>query len=300
MWRFVQVSDPHLGSQVDGIWNNNFICTMMPDVISCLRRDLAELNPDFILLTGDIASQQTRDAMFAARDLCDSLGFPYYPMGGNHDFCLRQSRDWFRDAFMEHLPNGETFYSYDHKNLHFCVLDPWWKLSDGKLREYLTEGPDIKMGDMTIGVTWAVPDSQLEWLEKDLSENKDKPAILAVHYPAIPLPKRMLRPGVNDAGYLENGNALIDVLKAHPKTTAIMSGHVHMHYIEEVDDITQITTGALPEFPVEYRDVHVYKDRLEVYTRGLSNKSFAKRSLIEGKEWTSGEPGDRKKVIPLL
>ena len=82
MWRFVQISDQHLGSQIDGQWNNRFLCSMMPDVIRCLKRDLTGLQPEFILATGDLSSQQTRDAMFAARDLLDSLGFPYYPMGG--------------------------------------------------------------------------------------------------------------------------------------------------------------------------------------------------------------------------
>ena len=95
MWRFVQLTDPHLASRRDGEWNNGFLCTMMPDVMACLRRDLAALAPEFILATGDICSHQTRAAMFEARDLMESLGIPYYPMGGNHDFVLEDSRDWF-------------------------------------------------------------------------------------------------------------------------------------------------------------------------------------------------------------
>ena len=103
MWRFVQISDPHLGSQTDGEWNNRFLYSMMPDVIRCLKRDLAGLQPDFILATGDLSSQQTRDAMFAARDLMDSLGFPYYHLGGNHDFLNAKTRSWFLEAFHAHL-----------------------------------------------------------------------------------------------------------------------------------------------------------------------------------------------------
>ena len=103
MWRFVHLTDPHLGSQVDGEWNNKFLCTMMPEVMECVRKDLAEIKPDFILPTGDLASKQTREAMFEARDLMDALDTPYYPMGGNHDFVLEASRGWFLDAFEKWL-----------------------------------------------------------------------------------------------------------------------------------------------------------------------------------------------------
>ena len=108
MWRFVHLTDMHLGSATDGEWNNRFVCTMMPEVISCLRRDLAKINPDFLLVTGDIVSQQTRDATYAARDLLDSLHIPYYPAGGNHDFLTEETRAQFIEAFGAHLPDGDS------------------------------------------------------------------------------------------------------------------------------------------------------------------------------------------------
>ena len=49
---------------------------MRPGVRHRLLSDLAILQPHFSLATGDLASQPTRDAMYAARDLMDWLGFP--------------------------------------------------------------------------------------------------------------------------------------------------------------------------------------------------------------------------------
>lgn len=291
MWRFVHVTDPHLGSQVDGRWNNRVICTMMPDVIGCLRRDLAELQPDFILATGDLASQQTCDAMFAARDLMDSLGFPYYPMGGNHDFVLPESRRWFLEAFQEHLPTYDTYYSFSHKELHFCVLDPWWKWANGTVLPYI-EGSQAD-------ATWIVPDDQLAWLEQDLQAHRGTPTLIAAHYPAVPIPSRMHRPNFMNNGCLDNGQILLDILHAFPQVKAVFSGHSHMNYIVPNGSVTHIVTGALPEYPVEYRDVQVHDDRIEVHTLGLSNRTFAARSLIEGHEWTAGEDCDRDVIIPL-
>ena len=298
MWRFIHLSDPHLGSQIDGKWNNRFTCTMMPDVIGCLRRDLAELDPDFILATGDIASQQTRDAMFAARDLMDSLGFPYYPMGGNHDFMVEDSRQWFLEAFDARLPVRDTVYSVTHKDLHFCVLDAWWKWSDGGLCPFRENDANQTM-DHTLEDEWAVPPHQFAWLEDDLRRHHGTPTVVAVHYPAVPIPARMRRPNMMDAGTLSNGALLIEFLQRYPQVKVIMSGHVHMHFIETQGRITQVVTASLPEYPVEYRDIHVYEDRLELYTRGLSDTSFARRSLIDGNEWTAGEESDRAATISL-
>ena len=298
MWRFVHLSDPHLGSQVDGQWNNRFLCTMMPGVMACLRGDLPKLDAEFILATGDLASKQTREAMFEARDMMDSLGIPYYPMGGNHDFVLEDSRAWFLEAFAEHLPQPGTHYSFTHKNLHFCVLDAWWRWRDGSLAEICEPAADRSLTWSVMG-PWAIPPEQLVWLDEDLAAHADTATIIANHYPAIPIPARLQRNGLRDAGHLDNGDLLIAVAKKHPQVKALFSGNIHMHVIERVDGLTHVVTGALPEYPVEYREVRVYDDRLEIETHGLSDPSFAERALIPGKDFTGGQPGDRSAVIPL-
>ncbi len=299
MWRFVHVSDTHLGSVVDGEWNNRFLCTMMPEVIACLRRDLAKIKPDFLLITGDISSHQTRDAVFASRDLVDSLGFPYYPMGGNHDFAIEEMREWFLDAFQAHLPDGDTVYSFTHKGLHFCVLDPWWKWRDDSLCPFGEKAFIDTLDLSTHGSRWAIPPHQFAWLDSDLEAHAGIPTIIAMHYPAIPIPQRLRRPGIKDAGHLDNGDMLIECLHKHPQVKVVMNGHMHMHYIERVDGVTHVVTGAMPEFPTEFRDVHVYEDRLDIHTCSLSNSTFASRSLIDGKDWTAGDPSDRTATISL-
>lgn len=299
MWRFVQLSDLHLGSLVNGEWNNRFLCSMMPEVMSCLRRDLAELQPDFLLVTGDIANHQTRDALFAARDLLDSLGFPYYPLGGNHDFVLKESREWFLDIFGAHLPLSDTVYSFTHEKLHFCVLDPWWKWPDGALFPFSEKAVVDPVQMSSMKAQWAVPPHELAWLENEFETHRSLPTIVATHYPAVPIPVRMLRPGIEDAGHLDNGGLLIELLRRHPQVKAIISGHVHMHFIEQQDGLTHVVTGALPEYPSEYRDFQVYRDRIEVRACPLSDASFAARSLIDGKSWTAGEERDRTAAIRL-
>lgn len=299
MWSFVQLSDPHLASQRDGEWNNRFLCSMMPEVMSCLRRDLAELQPDFILATGDLCSHQSRPAMFEAARLMDSLGIPYYPMGGNHDFVLDESRAWFIEAFAEHLPTRDTVYAFTHKGLHCCVLDAWWRWSDGTLDPASEPSVASELDSSLDKARWVLPPDQFEWLEDDLADHLGEPTMIAVHYPLLPPPLRLQRPGYRNSGALENGAFLLEFLQDFPQVRAVFSGHMHMNYVERSGHVTQVVTSALPEFPVEYRVVEVHDDRLEVRTRTLSDGQFAHRSLIPGKNWTRGEAQDREAVIRL-
>jgi len=299
MWRFVQLSDPHLASDYDGVWNSRVICTMMPEVMACLRRDLATLSPDFILATGDIASRQTREAMIEAGRIMDSLGLPYYPMGGNHDFVLSESREWFLEAFARRLPEPRTHYAFEHRGLRFLVLDPWWKWTDDSLNP-MSEVSVAAHLDITPGdARWAIPPHQLVWLDEELRAHPQTPTILATHYPAVPIPERMRREGYRDTGCLDNGPLLIELLQGAPQVKAILSGHNHVNFIETLDGVSHIVTAALPEYPVEYRVFSVYDDRIEVETRGLSDPSFAERSYLPGRDWTKGGLRDRTASIPL-
>ena len=291
MWRFVHLTDPHLAALSDTRGNNILIRSRMPELISCLRRDLARLDPRFILATGDLVGQHSRDAMFAARDLLDSLGYEYYPVGGNQDFLVRESRKWFLEAYGAHLPADETYYSYTHENLHVCILDAWWVWPDGTLCGH-RDGPVGNYG-------WAIPPHQRTWVQNDLAAHRDVSTLVALHYPLVPIPERLRKPGMIVYGHLANGDLVMEILTNSPNVVAVFSGHAHMNFIEEQSGIVHIATSALTEYPAEFRDIHVYEDRLEVHTLGLSDKSFAALSLVQFNTWTAGEDRDRTTVIPL-
>jgi len=291
MWNFVQLSNPSLGGRAGSLGNDDAVSTLMPEVITSLREDLREIGPDFILATGDIVSEQSRDSMFAARDLLDSLGVPYYPMGGNSDFIHRQSRNWFLEAFQAQLPVRDTVYSFTHKDLHICVLDPWWEWPDGSLCPFVegTEGSR----------SWAIPPHQFEWLEHDLREHDTCPTIVAMHFPPCRLPDRVRKAGVAERGHLANGPLLVKVLRRHSHVKALFTGHARVNCIVRDGDLTYIMTAALPEYPNEYRVVRVRDNCLEVETLGLGDASLSVRSLAADSEWSAGDECDRKTVIPL-
>ncbi|HET9931722.1 MAG TPA: metallophosphoesterase, partial [Polyangiaceae bacterium] len=114
---FLQLSDTHWGYRGDA----------NPEAASTLRRavdaiNASSLEPDFVVFTGDLThttddSSVRRARMKEFRAIVDGLKVKTrYFIPGEHD-ASPDGGEAYRDAF------GETHASFDHKGVHFTLLD---------------------------------------------------------------------------------------------------------------------------------------------------------------------------------
>ena len=155
---FVQMSDCHWG--FEGPPN--------PDAKGTLKKAVAAVNsleqqPDFIFFTGDLTHttddpRERRRRLAEFRDIVSELKVKNVRfMPGEHDAAL----DWGK-AYQEFF--GATRYTFDHKGVHFIVLD---NVSD----------PRARLGD-----------AQLQWLDADLKKQKANAKIVVfTHRPLFDL-----------------------------------------------------------------------------------------------------------------
>src|SRR5437879_6805914 len=119
---FLQMSDLHWGFTGPAV---------NPDAEGTLDKAIAHVNalpnqPDFIVFTGDLTHttddpQERRKRLAHVRDAVGKLkGRTHRYLAGEHDASLDRAQ-----AFKEFF--GETRYTFDHKGVHFIVLD---KVSD--------------------------------------------------------------------------------------------------------------------------------------------------------------------------
>ncbi len=188
---FVQLSDPHWG------FNNPQI---NPDATGTLKKAIAAANalkkqPDFIVFTGDLTQvtdddQERRKRMTEVKEIIGGLKVKNIKlMPGEHDAGLDEGKA-FKEVF------GETHYTFDHKGIHFIVLD---NVSDPRS---------------------IVGDKQLEWLAADLKKlDKAAPIVVFTHRPLFDL--------VPDwQWYTRDGGKAIELLMPY-KNVAIFYGHIH-------------------------------------------------------------------------
>ncbi len=188
---FVQLSDTHWG--FEGAKVN-------PDAKGTLFKAVKEVNslkqkPDFIVFTGDL-TQTTDDVsvrkarMKEFRSIVGELDAKIVRfMPGEHDASL-DNGETYKEFF------GETHYTFDHKGVHFIVID---NVSDP---------------------TGSIGEAQLEWLKQDLSKRKrDDNIVVLTHRPLFDL-----YPQWDWA--TKDGAKAIDMLMPFTNVT-VFYGHVH-------------------------------------------------------------------------
>ena len=191
---FVQISDTHWGFNGPAI---------NPDSQGTLNRAIAAVNsleeqPDFVVFTGDLtqttddpALRRTRMTEF--RDIVSHLRVKTVRfMPGEHDASLDRG-----DAYQEFF--GDMHYTFDHKGVHFIVLD---NVSD----------PTASVGE-----------AQLDWLHTDLKQvSSDARIVVLTHRPLFDL-----APAWDWA--TRDGDAVIDTLLQHQNVT-VLYGHIHQEH----------------------------------------------------------------------
>jgi len=190
---FVQLSDSHWG--FEGPPN--------PDAKVTLKKAVAAANsleeqPDFIVFTGDLTHttddpKERRKRMAQFRDIVADLKVKtVHFMPGEHDASLDQGQ-----AFQEFF--GKTHYTFDHKGVHFIVLD---NVSD----------PRAMIGE-----------EQLKWLAADLAQlPKDANIVVFTHRPLFDL-----YPQWDWA--TRDGAKAVDLLMPYSNVT-VFYGHIHQEH----------------------------------------------------------------------
>jgi hypothetical protein len=206
---FVQLSDTHWGFSGD---------TVNPESKNMLNKAVAAVNglqtpPDFVVSTGDL-THNTEDAevrrkrMGEFRDIVKGLKVKtLHFMPGEHDASLDKGA-----AFIEFF--GDTHYSFDHKGVHFVVLD---NVSD----------PAAKVGD-----------EQIAWLKQDLAKlDKAQPLVVFTHRPLFDL-----YPDWDWA--TRDGKAVIDLLMPYQHVT-VFYGHIHQEHHQMTGHIAHHAAKSL-------------------------------------------------------
>ena len=188
---FVQFSDTHWGFNGPSV---------NPDAQGTLKKAIASVNslevqPDFVVFTGDLTHTTDdvkirNDRMSEFKDIIGGLKVKtIHLMAGEHDASLDRG-----DAYQQNF--GELHYTFDHKGIHFIVLD---NVSD----------PNAVVGE-----------AQLDWLKADLKKQRiDSPIVVFTHRPLFDL-----YPQWDWA--TKDAAPVIDALMPH-KNVTVFYGHIH-------------------------------------------------------------------------
>ena len=218
-FRIAYISDSHLyGRDL----NDRFARALLRAVDDVNALDP---RPDFVFYGGDLAQLGQEHELELGARILERLKAPLKIMVGEHDWYLDLGKKW-QQLF------GKSTYSWDHKGVHFVVLnsvveaDFWTKRGLKPMERMLTvAGLDNGMqSSFTVGAP------QREWLQKDLEPLKDDaPLIVFSHSPLYKLYK-------NWNFWTDDADEVQALLKRFQKATVI-HGHTHQLLTNRIGNI---------------------------------------------------------------
>ncbi len=199
------------------------------------------LNPDFVITGGDLVMDvldQTHgraDSLYALyKEVSSEFNMPVYNSVGNHEVY-----GWHRDEEgIELHPDfgkkmyenklGERFYSFDHKDWHFIILDAIYRGEGG---HYIGK----------------IDQEQLEWLKKDLSQtDRQTPIAISVHIPFITSRTQLSRGSMaanSEGGVITNSLEVLQLFREY-NLKLVLQGHLHFNEDLFVGNQVHFITGG--------------------------------------------------------
>ena len=226
-----------------------------------LIRAVAETNlltpkPDFIMYGGDLAQLGSKPELDHGAEIMSALHGKVRYMMGEHDYYLDLGKYW-EQSF------GPQYYSFDHKGVHFVVLNSILTYDDWTHKRWPTaEQRMLEMAglDNPNGSPFMVGEQQRQWLKNDLQKiNKETPIVVFSHSPIQKIYK-----GWNF--WTEDAEEVQALLKPFKKVTVIY-GHVHQIQYNQIGNISfhAVMAAAWPwPYPSTYAQVEQHLPMLTV------------------------------------
>ena len=250
---FAYISDSHIqhirGTKFVNNWDRGLI------------RAVAEANlmtpkPDFVMFGGDLAQLGSKPELDHGMGMLSKLNAPLKAVMGEHDYYLDLGEYWSK-LF------GPQHYSFDHKGVHFVVLnsilttDEWthkrWPTAEQRMLEMAgLDNPN--------GSPFMVGEKQREWLKTDLANvKKDTPVVVFSHSPIQKIYK-----GWN---FWTDDAEQVQALLAPFDKVNVVYGHVHQIQYNQIGNISfnSVMATAWPwPYPQSYAQAESLMPKLTI------------------------------------
>ncbi len=250
---FAYISDSHIqhikGSRFVNNWDRGLIRAVA-------ETNLLQPKPDFVMFGGDLAQLGTKPELDHGAEMLAKLDYKTHVVMGEHDYYLDLGEYW-SELF------GPQWYSFDHKGVHFIVLnsiltfDEWtfdrWPTAEQRMLEMAgLDNPN--------GSPFMVGETQREWLAKDLAGvAQNTPVVVFSHSPIQKIYK-----GWNF--WTDDAEEVQGLLKPYDDVTVVY-GHVHQIQYNQIGNISfhAVMATAWPwPYPRSYAQAESYMPKITV------------------------------------
>ncbi|MDH3646323.1 MAG: metallophosphoesterase [Gammaproteobacteria bacterium] len=208
VYRLLQFTDPHLFADRAGEMRGvRTLDTLMATISTAQQQHFPA---DAVLVSGDIAQDESRGAYRLFRECFASLGLPVFCLPGNHD----------APAYMQELLTEDPFY--------YCGSIT---LGDWLIPMLNTNNPGDAGG--------MLEKDELDGLSRLLAASRDKNVLICMHHHPISSGSRWL-----DTVPLRNAAELWAIVEQYSNVRCMLWGHVHQAYESRQNGMLLLATPS--------------------------------------------------------
>jgi 3',5'-cyclic AMP phosphodiesterase CpdA len=230
-FNFAVVTDIHLNTLTTSVYG----CEPNLDIAEDCFKKIKELNPEFILILGDIVNGKNYEIEYSAFfEFIKKLEIPTFIIPGNHDLArilVREKKELKQQDGKEYWKKyfGNDYFTFEYGDFYFIGLNSYdWE--DEKRIILESRG--------------AIRKEQIKFLEDKLKEakRKKKKIIVFAHHPVHTDNK-----AEND--FSEIGKEEVMELLLKYKVLAFFFGHTHWDSLDVIGDILFVGTTTFSGTP---------------------------------------------------
>ncbi len=229
---FLFVTDTHLQPELNGVVGTDMAFRKGRTI----RADFAIHGGDHVFDSLGVPKSRAIALFDQYAKTEQDLELKVYHTIGNHDVCgvypasgvSEADPEYGKKLYEERI--GKLYYSFDHKGVHFVVLD-----SIGITADRAYEG--------------RIDDAQLKWLAADLAGIPvGMPVLISVHIPLVTgymsyLPEAPVPPAHHGLS-VANSDKVLAVFEGH-NVIGVLQGHTHVNETVLWKGVPYVTSGAV-------------------------------------------------------
>ena len=218
-FRFAYISDTHLYARGMTHRFAKAVVKAVDDV------NALDPQPDFVFFGGDLAQTGRREELEFGRQILSGVKAPLRMMVGEHDWYYDLGESW-RDLF------GPDQYSFDHKGVHFVVLNSvvekdFWTPNGYSPEQRMAIVAGLDDGRQS---RFEVGEANRAWLKQDLAEVDEKTPILVFSHSPL---YKLYAPW---NFWTDDAEQVQSILKPF-ETVTVIHGHTHQILTNRIGNI---------------------------------------------------------------
>ncbi|CAN5203718.1 hypothetical protein BH23CHL1_BH23CHL1_26580 [soil metagenome] len=249
------MTDLHVGIDAGSGFQNPFLTDDARETVAATVAAVNQRKPDLVLIPGDLTHNATENELAEVLAYLNELCCPFVVCKGNHDRETPAAAQRFDRALGKNAQPGIVQRADLNlpPGMVILVLESSWKRA----------GPPYPDGPQPLAV---LDDGIAEHAIHELVQLRPEWLLIVSHYPLVSQVIHSTTSNLKYGGHIRGGDELLKQLRARAGAVILFSGHNHYHHILEDENWLQCATGALVEYPAEFRLVTIVDDSVMIST----------------------------------